>query len=222
MKSVIFFFSLFLVLSMASLAQQNYDDVVYLKNGSVIRGVIIEQVPNVSLKLQTKDGNIFVYKMEEVERITKELAQGYNEQSEYYAGSEKSPALAWGLSFLIPGLGQYYNGDIVKGVIMNVLYVGGMVMYYAGGYEDVTYVDYYYDYYYQEYYYYYYTVEEETAWLYVGLGLAAGTWIWSQIDAPICASNYNDNLRNQKQRYGHMYENYLNDHSFWELIFPQH
>lgn len=28
-------------------AQQNFQDVVYLKNGSVIRGVIVEQVPNV-------------------------------------------------------------------------------------------------------------------------------------------------------------------------------
>ena len=40
---------------------QNNEDVVYLKNGSVIRGVIIEQVPYQTLKIQTKDGNIFVY-----------------------------------------------------------------------------------------------------------------------------------------------------------------
>jgi hypothetical protein len=197
MKSVIFFF----VLSMASFAQQNYDDVVYLKNGSVIRGVIIEQVPNVSLKLQTKDGNIFVYKMEEVEKMTKEQAQGYNQQSEDYAGSEKSPGLAFALSFIIPGLGQYYNGDYVKGAVMDVLWVSGWVMYFTAGYEDVYYYGYYYSYY----------EEEATTWLYVGLGLALGTSIWSMIDAPICASNYNDNLRNQKQRYGHMYENYLND-----------
>jgi hypothetical protein len=48
------------------------EDVVYLKNGSVIRGTIIEQVPNVSLKIQTRDGSVFVYKMEEVEKMTKE------------------------------------------------------------------------------------------------------------------------------------------------------
>ena len=47
-------------------------DVIYLKNGSIIRGTIIEQVPNVSIKIQTKDGNVFVYKMEEVEKMTKE------------------------------------------------------------------------------------------------------------------------------------------------------
>jgi hypothetical protein len=52
-----------------------YVDVVYLKNGSIIRGMLIEQIPDVSVKIQTKDGSIFVYKMEEVEKITKELQQ---------------------------------------------------------------------------------------------------------------------------------------------------
>ncbi len=50
-----------------------YAEVVYLKNGSIIRGVIIEQIPNVSLKIKTKDGNVFFYKMEDVEKITKEI-----------------------------------------------------------------------------------------------------------------------------------------------------
>lgn len=30
---------------------QQYQDVVYLKNGSVIRGLITEQIPNKSLKI---------------------------------------------------------------------------------------------------------------------------------------------------------------------------
>jgi hypothetical protein len=49
-----------------------YVDVVYLKNGSIIRGLIIEQTPNVSLKIQTADKSTFVYSMDEVEKITKE------------------------------------------------------------------------------------------------------------------------------------------------------
>lgn len=55
--------------------KSEYIDVLYLKNGSVIRGIIIEQIPNLSIKIQTMDGSIFVYKMEEVEKITKELAK---------------------------------------------------------------------------------------------------------------------------------------------------
>lgn len=56
----------------AGQSQTTYKDVVYLKSGSMVKGIIIEQVPNVSLKIQTNDGSIFVYKMEEVEKITKE------------------------------------------------------------------------------------------------------------------------------------------------------
>jgi hypothetical protein len=52
--------------------QSNYEDVVYLKNGGIMHGLIIEQVPNVSLKIQTADRNVFAYKIEEIEKITKE------------------------------------------------------------------------------------------------------------------------------------------------------
>lgn len=52
--------------------QNNTEEVVYLKNGSIIRGVIIEHVLNQSIKIQTKDRNVFVFKYEEIEKITKE------------------------------------------------------------------------------------------------------------------------------------------------------
>ena len=43
------------------LLHNNYQDVVYLRNGSIIRGVIIEQIPNESLKIQTPGGSVFVF-----------------------------------------------------------------------------------------------------------------------------------------------------------------
>lgn len=49
-----------------------WQDVVYLQNGSIIRGMVIEQVPNVSIKIQTSDGSIFVYEMKDVAKIAKE------------------------------------------------------------------------------------------------------------------------------------------------------
>lgn len=63
---------LFLAIGMFAFAQQGYQDAVYLKNGSIIRGIIIEQVPNVSLKIETADKSVMVYKMEEIEKMTKE------------------------------------------------------------------------------------------------------------------------------------------------------
>jgi len=46
-------------------------DVVYLKNGSIIKGVITEQIPDVSIKIETSDGSIFVFKADEIEKIDK-------------------------------------------------------------------------------------------------------------------------------------------------------
>lgn len=58
-----------------SAAAQQWVEVVYLKNGGVIRGTVIEQIPNETIKIQTADGSVFVYKIDEVEKIAKEQQQ---------------------------------------------------------------------------------------------------------------------------------------------------
>lgn len=65
----------FIVISIGAFAQNNMRDVVYLKNGGITKGIIIEQVPNQSLKIQTADGSVFVYKFSEIEKISKEGIQ---------------------------------------------------------------------------------------------------------------------------------------------------
>lgn len=78
MKKIFLLFSL-VISTLFLYSQAQYEDVVYLKNGSVIRGLIIEQVPNETIKIKTQDRNIFVYKIEEIEKITKEeLDNKYN------------------------------------------------------------------------------------------------------------------------------------------------
>ncbi len=76
MKKLLLLLALLMGISFYGMAQ-NYTEVVYLKNGSIIRGLIIEQVPNKSLKIQTSDGSVFSYTIDEVEKITKE---GYYKQ----------------------------------------------------------------------------------------------------------------------------------------------
>ena len=56
-------------------------DVVYLKNGSIIKGSVIEVIPNGSVKIQTQDGSLFVYDMKEVDRIVNEK-KAQNEEQE--------------------------------------------------------------------------------------------------------------------------------------------
>ncbi len=117
-KLVVLFAMLFLCFGNAS-AQTNLEDVVYLNNGSVIRGVIIEQIPGVSLKIKTKDGSIFVYEMKDVTKMTKEESYESKNSTQSYIAKEprKEPGLAWLCSFLLPGGGQFYNGDIYKGIV---------------------------------------------------------------------------------------------------------
>jgi len=47
----------------------SWADVVYLKDGSVIKGKVIEAVPGVSYKIKTGDGSIFVFEVDKVERV---------------------------------------------------------------------------------------------------------------------------------------------------------
>ena len=59
------------LLAAAAFAQE-MTDVVYLKNGSIIRGTILELAPEISVKIGTGDGSVFVFKMEEVEKLARE------------------------------------------------------------------------------------------------------------------------------------------------------
>lgn len=47
-------------------------DILYLKNGSIIKGELAEVVPTGNVKFKTADGNIFAYATTEVIKITKE------------------------------------------------------------------------------------------------------------------------------------------------------
>lgn len=70
MKSLIVTILMFLSISLS--AQDGWQDVVYLKNGSKIKGMITEFVPNVSYTITTTDGSIFVCNIGDIVKITKE------------------------------------------------------------------------------------------------------------------------------------------------------
>lgn len=71
MKKLLLFLILLIGVSTYGTAQP-YTEVVYLKNGSIIRGSFIQQTSNDSLRIRTTDGDIFICSMDEVEKITKE------------------------------------------------------------------------------------------------------------------------------------------------------
>ena len=65
----------FLVVAIRVYSQELYQDVITLKNGKVVRGVIIEQVSDQYLKIRTRDSKILEITMEDVEQISQEAFQ---------------------------------------------------------------------------------------------------------------------------------------------------
>lgn len=68
--ATVFFFLTFIV-SSARAQSSKTEDVLYLKTQWVIRGKILEQT-NSSIKIQSHEGNIFVFPTGEIEKITQE------------------------------------------------------------------------------------------------------------------------------------------------------
>lgn len=76
----------FIVCGLAVASAQDYREVVYLKNGSIIRGIIVEQIPNVSLKIKTTSGDVYDYDIDEVDKIAKEFVEEKAYRSRGYQG----------------------------------------------------------------------------------------------------------------------------------------
>ena len=172
--------SLFLatILTASTFSQEETQDVIYLENGSVVKGIIMELVPDVSVKIKLQDGIVYIYPMDEVRKIVRKEAPK----------ERKSPELAFVLSLIFPGAGQFYNGDASKGITQQLLIAGGLVLVISeasknrGGFIDTR----------------------NSTFRIVGITMVAGGVLWSWIDAPISASKKNKMLA--QNQYGHLLE----------------
>jgi hypothetical protein len=166
-------------------SQQQMEDVVYLKDGSIIRGMIVEQIPNVTLKIQTRDGSIFVFPMEKVEKIIKEPRKVLHEpQVQAY----KSPGAAFALSFFLPGAGQFYNGDFLKGGIQFGIASVTAIIIWSEILQEASQPD---------------THETNADKILFSYLIFAINWVWSFVDAPISANRIN---KKRQQKFGHLLE----------------
>ena len=169
-KSYVLFLLVFTIICISKLnAQFLYQDVLYLKDGEIIRGDIIEHFSADSLKLRKYDGDILILAKSNIIKTKREAYELYNGKRIVI---KKQPGKAFLLSFFLPGLGQYYNGDWEKGVIQQSLAVGGTILFLTEGLGDDW----------NNFY---------TIWAPIGLGIAATGSIWSIIDAPISARRIN-------------------------------
>ncbi len=154
-------------------AQQKGNNVIYGKNGAIIRGTIIEQIPGESYKIQTADGNIVVFKADEVEKVEFEPITQPKVDSKGKAIKEKSPALAFACSFILPGLGQIINGDTGLGIGLMAGSICGVIAMYAGSFMAQG------------------GNEAGGGVFLLGMVTSLGCGLYSMIQAPIAASRYN-------------------------------
>lgn len=69
LKKLLVFAITLLCFASSSFAQS---DVLYLKNGSKIKGSVVEMDPTNGVKIQTSDGSLFVYSLSDVDHVSKE------------------------------------------------------------------------------------------------------------------------------------------------------
>ncbi len=96
----------------------------------------------------------------------------------------KSPIGACLLSLVIPGLGQHYNGQHVKGAIQEILFAGGAAMLVAAlasGSGPLYWAD--------------WAGPVGTA----GFCIGVGSYLWSAVDAPISANRINMKAQQSRQ-----------------------
>lgn len=116
MKKILTVIVVLCCLGLSSYAQEGFQDVIYLKSGGIIRGTMIEQIPGKSIKLQTADRNVFIYQMEEIEKITKEQID--SKHSSNY-GSDENQSGYLGILEFSYGMGLAEAYDMVQVTYIN-------------------------------------------------------------------------------------------------------
>ena len=164
---------------------QMLEDVIYLNDDTVLRGIIVEQVPAVTYVIATTNGKYTIDALS-IRKITKEptsnavvvneihtygpyIPHKYDEDGNLI--TPLSPSGAFFNSLIIPGLGQMNNGQEIKGILLFTGTVVGVLGVTVGtNMTSSQYVD---------------LVGYSSA------VLAAGCYLYSLFDAPIYAYKWN-------------------------------
>ena len=96
----------------------------------------------------------------------------------------KNPQLAFLMSFVVPGVGQYYNGHLIKGVIQEGMVIGGFILLAIGEFDIES-------------------DNDDSLFPRIGLGIGVAGWLWSIIDAPLSSIAIN---RKARLSHGHLFE----------------
>lgn len=183
--TIVLFGAMSFALAQQPTPQNGVVDVIYTTDGVILQGTIVNQVPGVEYTIVTLKGKRFTIDALSVERISRERIGGgvvtethnyiYNPYIVHKYDEDGnpifplSPATAFVESLVIPGLGQFYNGEELKGVL---LFSGALVGLF-GMTVGVNMVD------------HDYLVGYSSA------ALLAGCYLYSLIEAPLYAARWN-------------------------------
>ena len=104
MRSVFLFFAILSIGASAHAQKHNMDDVIYLKNGSKINGVILQLFPDSIVRIEQVGGSVWVFSMKEISMIAKE------EKIKYKANILEAKGYRFGMDIgLLVGSGDNQN-----------------------------------------------------------------------------------------------------------------
>ncbi|BDS11652.1 hypothetical protein [Aureispira anguillae] len=98
------------LMTTVSWAQEAQDDVVYLENGSVIRGQVMEYDPKGNIKIKIYGGSVLVYESSKVIKIEKEASQNTTPRHSKTAKKDRTNHR--------PGIGLYHT--VAGGTLMGI------------------------------------------------------------------------------------------------------
>jgi hypothetical protein len=93
MRALLVCFCALILVTSVGLAQERVD-AVYLKNGDVRKGTIIENVPNDYVKIETSDGSIFTIKYADIQKMTKEAKPAQSTQQSSFSQASGTGLMA--------------------------------------------------------------------------------------------------------------------------------
>ncbi|HXH20236.1 MAG TPA: hypothetical protein VNJ07_14260 [Chitinophagales bacterium] len=186
-----------MLLLVLATVEANAQDVIIFRNGDEVQAKVREidtehikyvRYDNLNGPLYTiPRADVFMIKYENgTKDIITNLSKTTKDHARAFRSEYRSPGLAFLFSFLLPGGGQYYNGEPVKGGIMTGLWFAGVITTAAGIAEDVHCSD---DPYNNSVTCHY----DDDPHPAVGVGgtVMFGAWLWSVIDAPVRAAKNN-------------------------------
>ncbi len=146
LKRICFIVTFVLTLMPIETPGKDYDDVIYLNDGSVIRGVIVEEVPGETYKIEIAGGSVFVFTADEVAEVTRKFAEekdGVEDIESIFQFSGKYRPFLFGFNAV---LGRYsgwrgltlYGGEFLVGWRVHEIYAAALGFGYTrtGGGDD--------------------------------------------------------------------------------------